>query len=76
MHLLQIHANSEVFPVPSFIIYDVIMTLLLLLRKINVLANFIILSDTFLFMLFSLYKLYIFGANNDEIWVRPTHLNI
>lgn len=42
-------------PVPSSIINDVIMKLLLMLKVINVLANFLILSESLLLEWFSLY---------------------
>ena len=70
-HLLQMHGRSEL-PVPLSVTSDVIMTSLLLLRTVNVLANFIIISNTFLFkvllrqkMLFSisLDSDFIFGKN-------------
>ena len=43
-------AESSLFPI--LVINDVIMTSLLLLKIINVLANFLILSDTLLFKYF------------------------
>ena len=49
-------------PVPSLIVNDVIMTPLLLLKIINVLANFMILSDSLLFRYFLLYG-YFKGKN-------------
>ena len=42
-------------PVPSSIINDVIMKLLLMLKIMNVLANFLILSESLLLEWFSLY---------------------
>ena len=45
-------AESSLFPI--LVINDVIMTSLLLLKIINVLANFLILSDTLLFKYFLL----------------------
>lgn len=42
-------------PVPSSIINDVIMKLLMMLKVINVLANFLILSESLLLEWFSLY---------------------
>ena len=63
--------RRQVVPVPSLIINVVITTSLLLLKVINVLTNFLILSDILLFKYFSVYG-YFEGnsdnAMNSTIW--------
>ena len=57
-------------PDPSLMINDVIMTLLLLLKVINLLANLLILLDTLLFKYFtSLCQVSLYVGNDDYIFL-------
>ena len=58
-------------PDPSLMINDVIMTLLLLLKVINLLPNLLILLDTLLFKYFSFW-----GENIDGSWILEINSTI